>query len=95
MVSPSEYEDASRDPVIKYDSPPSGVIAGQSPGAMYALVTIMTLLAMVAIGLRFYARRIKQTRLMWDDYMMLPAMVCHQYPYRSFYLLEQMKLKVA
>lgn len=49
----------------------------ETPGKMYALATVMTLLAMVAIGLRFHARRIKRTRLMWDDFMILPAMVRH------------------
>jgi len=55
----------------------------ESPGKMYAIATVMTLLAMTAIGLRFYARRIKQTKLMLDDYMILPAMVrysCLQLP---------------
>lgn len=42
-------------------------------------------------SLRFYARRIKKTELSWDDYMILPALVCsatpticrHDYPYSS------------
>lgn len=77
MAYLDELGDYDQGPETKYSSPSSAVIAGQSPGAVYALVTIMTLLAMVAIGLRFYARRIKHTKLMWDDYMILPAMVCY------------------
>ena len=48
-----------------------------SAGMMYALATIMSILAIVAVMLRFYARRIKQTALSWDDYVILPALVCH------------------
>lgn len=80
MVSADQLENAAQGPKLTYKGAPSGVIAGQSPAAMYALVTVLTLLAMVAIALRFYARRIKQTKLMWDDYMILPAMVCHHIP---------------
>lgn len=66
--------------VLPIDQSFPGIAAGivmmaESPGKMYAIATVMTLLAMTAIGLRFYARRIKQTKLMWDDYMILPAMV--------------------
>lgn len=48
----------------------------ESAGKMYALATVLSLLAIVATALRFYARRIKQAALSWDDYMILPALVC-------------------
>ena len=47
----------------------------ESPGKMYALATVLTLLALVAIVLRFHARRMKNAKISWDDYMILPAMV--------------------
>ena len=43
---------------------------------MYLLATSMTVLPLIAIALRFYARQLKKTGLSWDDYMILPAMVC-------------------
>ena len=42
---------------------------------MYLIATSMTILPLIAIALRFYARRLKKTGLSWDDYMILPAMV--------------------
>lgn len=44
---------------------------------MYALATVLSILAIVAIMLRFYAKRIKQTALSWDDYAILLALVRH------------------
>ena len=48
----------------------------ETPGKMYALAIFLTLLAMVAIVLRFYTRHIKKAEYSYDDYMILPAMVC-------------------
>lgn len=48
----------------------------ESAGKMYALAVVLSLLAIVFTTLRFYARRIKQAALSWDDYMILPALVC-------------------
>ena len=48
-----------------------------SAGKMYALATVLSVLAIVAVILRFYARRVKQTALSWDDYAILPALVRH------------------
>ena len=48
----------------------------ESAGKMYALAIVLSLLAIVATVLRFYARRIKQASLSWDDYIILPALVC-------------------
>ncbi len=47
----------------------------ESAGEMYALATVLTILAIVTTIMRFYARRIKQTALSWDDYAILPALV--------------------
>ena len=44
-------------------------------GKVYALATVLSLLAIVVTALRFYARRMKQATLSWDDYMILPALV--------------------
>ena len=48
---------------------------GETPGKMYALATVWTLLAAVAVLLRLHVRKIKKARLAWDDYMILFAMV--------------------
>ena len=48
---------------------------GETPGKMYALAVVLTLLAIAAVLLRLYARRITKQRLEWDDYMMFPALV--------------------
>lgn len=48
---------------------------GESPGKMYALAVVLTLLAIAAVLLRLYARRITKQRLEWDDYMIFPALV--------------------
>ena len=48
---------------------------GESPGKMYALATVLTVLAMVAVTLRLYARRITKQRLEWDDCMIFLALV--------------------
>ncbi|CAD6584913.1 MAG: hypothetical protein ASARMPREDX12_001790 [Alectoria sarmentosa] len=47
----------------------------ESAGKMYALATVLSLLAIMATVLRFYARRMKQASLSWDDYMILPALL--------------------
>ena len=56
-----------------YAYSPTNVV--ESAGKMYALAIVLGLLAIVATVLRFYARRIKQASLSWDDYMILPALV--------------------
>ena len=70
----------------------------ESAGKMYALAIVLGLLAIAATILRFYARRIKQASLSWDDYMILPALVCRAafnvanrkiYPDCSFSQLER------
>ena len=47
----------------------------ETPGKMYALATVLTLLAILAIILRFWARRVKKVRPSWDDYLIVLALV--------------------
>ncbi len=50
----------------------------ETPGKMYALAAVLSVLAIVAVILRFYSRRLLKTaRIEMDDYMILPALVCH------------------
>ena len=42
---------------------------------MYALAAVLTVLAIVAVILRFYARRVKKVRPSWDDYLIVLALV--------------------
>ncbi len=50
----------------------------ETPGKMYALAAVLSVLAMLAVFLRFHARRLlKNARIEIDDYMILPALVCH------------------
>lgn len=48
---------------------------GESLGKMYALATVLSILAIVAVVLRFYARRIKEVRPSWDDCLIVLALV--------------------
>ncbi|KAK4692115.1 hypothetical protein P7C71_g5025, partial [Lecanoromycetidae sp. Uapishka_2] len=45
-----------------------------SPGEMYALAVVLTMLALTAVVLRCYARRIKKQSLGWDDYTITLAL---------------------
>lgn len=50
----------------------------ETPGKMYALAAVLSILAIVAVVLRFYAKRLlKNSRVEVDDYMILPALVCY------------------
>ncbi len=42
---------------------------------MYALATVLSILAIVAVCLRFYSRRIKKARIEGDDYLIIAALV--------------------
>ena len=55
------------------------LLMAESAGKMYALATVLSILAIVAIMLRFYARRIRRTALSWDDYTILLALVRQLY----------------
>ena len=47
----------------------------ETPGKMYALASVLTILAIVAVILRFYSRRIKKVGVSWDDYLIVLALV--------------------
>jgi membrane-associated HD superfamily phosphohydrolase len=47
----------------------------ENPGKMYALATVLALLANVAVMLRLYARRKTKQSISWDDYLVLLALV--------------------
>ena len=47
----------------------------ETPGKMYALASVLTVLAIVAVVLRFYSRRIKKVGVSWDDYLIVLALV--------------------
>ena len=55
----------------------------ESPGKMYALATVLPLLAIIAIVLRLRVRFGSRQRLGWDDYLIIPAFVS-----ANGYLLE-------
>lgn len=60
-------------------APMPTALPSRPPGietTMYLIATSMLILPLIAIALRFYARNLKKTGLSWDDYMILPAMVC-------------------
>ena len=70
----------SIDPVnqaISFSKHPNMAVL-ETPGKMYALAAVLSILAIVAVILRFYARRLlKSSRVEIDDYMILPALVCY------------------
>ena len=47
----------------------------ETPGKMYALATVLTLLATLAVLLRFRARNIKNASIAWDDHLICFALV--------------------
>lgn len=47
----------------------------QSPGQVVGVTTFLAVLALLAIVLRFCARRLKKVGLGWDDYTIVAAMV--------------------
>ena len=50
----------------------------ETPGKMYALAGILSVISVVAVILRFYSRRLLKTaKIERDDYMILPALVCY------------------
>lgn len=48
----------------------------ETPGKMYALASVMTVLPVIAIVLRYHARRITKAGFGWDDHLTLLALVC-------------------
>lgn len=53
----------------------SAVVA-PSPGATIAAGAVWPPLCAAAVALRFYARRVQGERLLLDDWLTIPALVC-------------------
>lgn len=53
---------------------PSILDTNESPGKMYALASVLTVLAIIAVILRAYARRITKSGLAWDDFLIVIAL---------------------
>lgn len=49
---------------------------GETPEKMYAMAVILSVMAVVAVVLRFYARYLKAAGYWWDEYLIVPALVC-------------------
>ena len=47
----------------------------QSPRQVVGVTAFLTVVALIAISLRFCARRLKKVGLGWDDYTIMTAMV--------------------
>jgi hypothetical protein len=47
----------------------------QSPGQQYALAAVLSILPTIFTFLRFYARRLKKNALLWDDWLIVVALV--------------------
>ena len=61
----------------------------ESPGKMYALSTILSTLAILAVALRVIARRTTKSDLSWDDFLIAIGLVCpsllrSQLPQKNF-----------
>ena len=56
-----------------------------NPATIYAIAILFSILAVAATALRFYARSIKKTGLSWDDWAIVPALVCLALIKRSRY----------
>lgn len=68
--------------------PPPDVDLGDTQVSRILAVNIATfMLAVIAISLRFTARRLTSLPHWWDDWLMLPAIVCCR---RDLYTLFQL-----
>lgn len=47
----------------------------QTPGEQYALAIVLPVLATVFTGLRFLARHLRKNSLLWDDWLIVVALV--------------------
>ena len=50
-----------------------------TPGEIYAASIVLPFLGIVFVFLRFYARTLKKNSIGFDDWLMLPALVCGPY----------------
>ena len=63
----------------------------ESAAKMYALASVLIIIAIVTVLMRFYARSIKKAKFEWDDYLILPALVSMT-PRMNSYMLIATKL---
>ena len=54
-----------------------------TPGAIIVVEAVFPVLSIVAVGLRFYARCLQKTRLLADDWLLVPALVRRLHPQTS------------
>lgn len=47
-----------------------------TPGTMIGVGVLFPVLSISFVGLRFYIRRIQRARLLADDWLLVPALVC-------------------
>ena len=60
-----------------YGPPPSPEYLAEDYGhVLIAVCSVMLALQVVAVGARFYARRILKSPFGLDDYLIIPALVC-------------------
>lgn len=63
------------------EGPPAGIDLSETQVPRILGVNIATLaLAAIAICLRFLSRRLSRAQFWWDDWLMLPAIVCRPPP---------------
>ena len=67
----------------------------ESPGKMYALAVVLMAIPLAAVPLRFYVRRVNNTKLGWDDWFMLPALVSISYFNKLFFGSWKIALHIA
>lgn len=51
-------------------------IATPNPGNVIAASVLLPVLCTVTVGLRFYTRYVQKSRVLLDDWLTLPALVC-------------------
>lgn len=51
-----------------------------SPEAIIAVAALFPSLSIVFVGLRFYVRRVQRMKLLADDWLLIPALVCSPVP---------------
>ena len=72
MLLSQYYFHIAFEPSSLFTDPPT---MHETPGKMYALATVLTLLATLAVLLRFRARNVKSASIAWDDHLIVFALV--------------------
>lgn len=47
-----------------------------TPGAIVGVAALFPVLSITFVGLRFYVRRVQKAKLLADDMLLVPALVC-------------------